>query len=323
MLRWMQANGRPVEARLAAADLGYLPLHEPDRPIPLLNAIAFVREAGRLEGPDIGCRVVSATSILELAMLGRVALGMRTPREALLRVAAALPHHCTHEHIAVTAAAGGALVREVWSLPIDPATLHVIQGYVAALIRALCGMAEARDPLLARVEMVPHPEAGLDHLRRWLGPGLRPAASRTLSVLVADAVADRPFRVTSRDRAAAAEAPDWPMLRGDGTLAGSARAVVAAMLDSGTPSVERLAEAAGMSVRTLQRRLADEGSSFSRLLEGVRRDAALEGLAGGGSLGELAATLGYARQSALTRSVRRWTGRAPSLLRGRGAAGGG
>ena len=101
-----------------------------------------------------------------------------------------------------------------------------------------------------------------------------------------------------------------------GELGTAMRETVAAMLESGMPSAGRLAAASGLSLRTLQRRLAAEGTSFSALLEDVRREQALERLAAGvGSLADLSASLGYKRQSALTRAVRRWTGRPPSRTR--------
>jgi AraC-like DNA-binding protein len=316
MVRWMQANGRPVRPRLEDADLGYLLHLDPNRPVPLLNGLAFLRDLGRREGPDIGCRMVAATSVLELAMLGKVALGAPRPREALQRLSAALPHHCTHEHVTATAVPVGVLVRDAWSLPLDDEVAHLIQQYVAAVVKALCGMTGARRQLLARVEIVPHPEAGLEHLRPWFGAALVPARSRSLAVTIDAAVVDRPFVVVGRDRIAGIDLADWPVLRGDGSLSGSVREVVSAMLEDGKPTVERLAVASGLSVRTLQRRLSDEGTSFSQILDSVRRDAALSALADpGNTLADLAVTLAYAQQSALTRSVRRWTGLAPSLMR--------
>jgi AraC-like DNA-binding protein len=98
------------------------------------------------------------------------------------------------------------------------------------------------------------------------------------------------------------------------------RTIVAAMLDEGTPPASRVAAASSMSLRTLQRRLADEGTSFSALLDDVRRERAVAHLsAGSGSLHDLATSLGYKRQSALTRAVRRWTGCIPSHF-GRGGS---
>lgn len=102
----------------------------------------------------------------------------------------------------------------------------------------------------------------------------------------------------------------------DGTVAGSARAIMSVMIEAETPTVEGLALAAGLSIRTFQRRLSEEGVSFSGLLEDVRRDAALEGIkAPRDPLTQVALSVGYSRQSALTRAVRRWTGRSPSHLR--------
>jgi AraC-like DNA-binding protein len=317
-VRWMFENGRPVDQRLEAAGLASLPLQDPDQPIPVFSAATLLREMARQEGPDIGCRVVSSASILELATLGRVALGARTPREALSRIATVLPHHCTHEHITLTRTSGGTAVRELLALPLDVETLHVSQQYIAALIRTICDMADAQGPAPIRIEIVQHPQAGLGHLARWLGPNVVAATTPALIVTIRDAVLDKPFPVRARDHAAALPPAGWHQLRGDGSLAGSARVILTTMLGEGAPTVDQLAAAAGTSVRTLQRRLGQEGTSFSALLEDVRRTVALQELsARGPSVGEIAAKLGYARQASLTRAVRRWTGKPPREQRPR------
>ena len=139
--------------------------------------------------------------------------------------------------------------------------------------------------------MIPHPTAGLDHLRPWFGAALVPAKDCSLTLRIDAAVAERPFRSVARDRMTGPPPPDWRTLRGDGSLAGSAQVVVAAMLEEGMPTAERLAAAAGLSLRSLQRHLAEEGTSFTTLLEGVRREAALRQIVTAeGSLGDLSAT---------------------------------
>ena len=102
----------------------------------------------------------------------------------------------------------------------------------------------------------------------------------------------------------------------DQVIVDEARAFIEATLNNdGVPSASELAVASGLSLRTLQRRLAQGGTSYSALLEAVRRDVALARLgAGGGTLGDLSAHLGYKRQSTLTRAVRRWTGQPPKHL---------
>jgi AraC-like DNA-binding protein len=317
-LRWMQANGRPIEARLRAVDLGYFPHESPDLPIPLMPVIAFAAAASREDGADLPCRVVSAASVQDLGPIGRLALGAGTVREALVRVATALPHHVTHDVITVRPVAGGVLVRAAMPLRIDGETRNFVQQYVAALLQALCLHSGAALPVFERVALVPHPIHGLEHLRPWFGGSIEPSRDGGLEILIPARVADRQLRAGVPERPAARGGAMPSPLRGDGSLAASARVVVGAMLADGQPTVERLAAAAGVSVRTLQRRLGEEGTSFSRLLEAVRRDLALAGLAKGGlTAGEVASALGYAQQSSLTRAVRRWTGSSPRRMAGK------
>jgi AraC-like DNA-binding protein len=63
----------------------------------------------------------------------------------------------------------------------------------------------------------------------------------------------------------------------------------------------------GISVRTLQRRLGEEGGSYSSVLDGLRRDVAGELLGKGSqSAADIAFLLGYSEPSAFHRAVRRW-----------------
>ena len=98
-LHWLADEGVSIERALAKVDLSLSPITHPFRPIPLAHAAALLRNAAREHGPDLPCRIVSKTSSLEVAMLGRVALGARTPGEALARIVAALPYYCSHEQV--------------------------------------------------------------------------------------------------------------------------------------------------------------------------------------------------------------------------------
>jgi AraC-like DNA-binding protein len=318
-VHWMQANRQPADGRLREVDLGYVLKGDATTPIPLAHAIAFLRNASRAEGPDFACRIVSGSSVRELGMIGEVALGAASVRQALFRVAVALPYHLTHGSISVHSIGAGVLVREAWGMRIDGEDLHMAQQYVAALMQALCAQAGAPLPVFGRVALVPHPVHGLSHLGRHFGAAIEASPDRSLELFVPESVADRALRISDREGPAPGlETPPSP-LRGDGTLGTSVRTVMAAMLSDGTPTLERIATAAGVSVRTLQRRLADEATSFSTLMDTVRRDRALEDLKGGDrSAREIAGALGYREQSSLTRAVRRWTGKPPrSLVRTR------
>jgi AraC-like DNA-binding protein len=71
-----------------------------------------------------------------------------------------------------------------------------------------------------------------------------------------------------------------------------------------------------VSRRTLSRRLAAEGASFSRILDDVRREFACALLQDRSfSVADLAFFLDYSEPAAFNRSFRRWTGRTPREFR--------
>jgi AraC-like DNA-binding protein len=319
-LQWMRANGLPVDGPLRAVDLPELLGEDADRPVALASVLAFAHALARRTGADIGCRVVSETSIAHLGSLGHVMLGARTPREALTRLTAVMNRHCTHEWFALVPTRDGVFFRERITLGMDAEIRHVQHQYVASLVRTLCAATGYKGEPFGRVELAPHPAAGVDHLRRWLGPDLAPARGQTLSIFVPSAVIDRPFPRRTREHA---PAPDiWTAIRGDGSYAGTAQVVVDAMLDDGEPAVQRLAAASGASLRTVQRRLEAEGTSFTRLLDDARRARALRELVSGLTpIGEIGVQLGYAGRPAFTRAVRRWTSTSPKSLRTEGPIG--
>lgn len=87
------------------------------------------------------------------------------------------------------------------------------------------------------------------------------------------------------------------------------------------PSLEIAARLLGMTPRTLHRRLVDEGTSFSDLLDAVRHQLAIEFLRSGRvSLKEMTFRLGYQDMANFRRAFKRWEGCAPSEFADREAA---
>jgi AraC-like DNA-binding protein len=77
----------------------------------------------------------------------------------------------------------------------------------------------------------------------------------------------------------------------------------------------RVARLLGLSVRTLQRRLASSGRTWTDVVDSVRRDEAVRLLASPAPIVEIAARLGYREQTSFTRAFRRWTGSTPANWR--------
>jgi AraC-like DNA-binding protein len=316
VVRWLEANRHSAQRRLDAVDLGYWFNLEPEDPMPLANAITLLRNCAREFGPDFGCQVVGQSSVAELAFVGRIALGARTPFEALQRISAVVKQHCSHETILVDRTDTGARMTQSIQLRLDTESLHAVHVLLCAMIQQLCLFTGLHAPVLARLEMVAHPEIGVNHLRRWFGDVVVAGDKPRIIIDVNAEVADRPFKIIAKDRMPRLMQLNIPSLAEDASLAGSIRPLIGVLLHEGEPSIDRLAASGLMSVRTLQRRLSEEGTNYSAELETVRKTLALKLLGTEtAAIGDISERLGYSSPAALSRAVRRLTGAPPSKVR--------
>lgn len=93
-------------------------------------------------------------------------------------------------------------------------------------------------------------------------------------------------------------------------------AVIVDMLPSGGVADEKVAGILNMSVRSLQRRLKEVGTTFRTILDITRKDLASTYVRDPDiELAEVAFLLGFSDQSAFSRAFKRWTGNPPSAIR--------
>jgi AraC-like DNA-binding protein len=92
------------------------------------------------------------------------------------------------------------------------------------------------------------------------------------------------------------------------------RAILGALPDGAL--VPDVARALHMSARTLQRKLAEEGTTYREALDTVRRDLACRYLGDRTlSISEVAMLLGFSEKSSFHRAFERWTGESPGRWR--------
>jgi AraC-like DNA-binding protein len=91
---------------------------------------------------------------------------------------------------------------------------------------------------------------------------------------------------------------------------------IALLMPHGKAHISEVARKLGIGQRTLARRLASEGLTFSGVLQGLRCELAKRHLSDDDlSISKIAWLLGYQDVSAFTNAFRRWTGRAPRAIR--------
>ena len=99
------------------------------------------------------------------------------------------------------------------------------------------------------------------------------------------------------------------------------RQLIIERLPAGTATIDAIAGELNISTKTLERRLARCGESFSALLDGTRRQAVEHYLAETDMrLSQAAYMAGYTDPAALVRAFKRWTGVTPKQFRDRSRA---
>jgi AraC-like DNA-binding protein len=96
------------------------------------------------------------------------------------------------------------------------------------------------------------------------------------------------------------------------------RRLIIERLPTGSAGIGAIAGQLGMSSKTLERRLAEKGESFSALLDWTRFNAVTHYLRDSDMrLTQVAYLVGFTESAALVRAFKRWTGETPSRFRER------
>jgi AraC-like DNA-binding protein len=319
---YMRSRGADAGEALRRAGLEPGDLTDPDRRVPLIRYLELLEIcADLLADPQFGLKFGARYEPRHAGVVGNVALASRTVGEAFEAIGRYLP-------TMVDATVHGVEVSDgivfVYSYYIDPLMMSYRQkadwaiAFACNLMRVGLGdprwtPREVLLPQLAdetpaqrrtRAEImgdnirVGHPWAGL---RFDAGLLERPMAT-------ADAMIESLMRHYGDLRLAA-----LPEQSGE---IEQLRREIARLLVKGENGIEHVAKATGTSVRTLQRRLKDDGVNYSDLQDDVRKTLALNLLESETlALAEIAFSLGYSEVSAFNHAFRRWVGQSPGDYR--------
>jgi AraC-like DNA-binding protein len=181
------------------------------------------------------------------------------------------------------------------------------------LCRAICG--DAFHPL--RVRMQRARPACAEEFETFFRAPIEYDAPDNAVVFDATAL-DQPLPTGNIELASASEQVivDYLAHLDRTEIAMQVKAKLTEMLPSGRVGARQVAEALHVSVRSLQRKLADKGTSFAQLLEDTRRELARQYVSNSRlSVGEITYLLGFSDPANFTRAFRRWTGQSPSAFR--------
>jgi AraC-like DNA-binding protein len=309
------------EILMAAAAVTEADLRDPDRHLPLAAEITLWQVlAQHISDPAFGVRSGAALRIRQLGLLGYVVCFSPTLRDGLRRVqrygrvfTAAVEFVFEESRPQVALAVCHPALGAGQSLAQDYRLAAVVQ-----VSREITGI----DIVPAEVSFTyPQPWSTITHRQFFRCPIHFDAP--TARIVFREADLDRPLVRADETLAGYlskyAELALNVLVQGE-TVRHTVRAVIWSLLGDGTPALERVADALGMPPRTLQRRLAAEGTSLHAEIEEIRKTMALAALRDRStSIEDVSILLGYADPSTFFRSFKRWTGTTPRRFRNEAA----
>jgi len=265
--------------------------------------------------PAAAIRMVTQLDSATLPPASFVAFIARDFRDGLHRLAR-FKQLCTLERVGVTEAGDTCTVTVDWlRTQAPPPTLLVDAAFATFVELGRRGSGVHIIPL--SVELA-RPQGGQHGLADFFGCAVRFGAER--NALVFDAVdLGRPFPSHNPEllemlnpalNAALAEASAPP------TISLQVKSALKRILASGRPEMVEVAREMGMSERTLQRRITEEGTSFRQLMLETRQEVVRHLLVEPSiEIEEIACLLGYEDTNSFYRAFRAWEGTTPARWR--------
>jgi AraC-like DNA-binding protein len=315
------ARGGARHEIIAASGLTTAQLEAPEGPVPMPAVFAAWERAMRLLGdPSFPVFYAQQFVVERYPLLGFALLTAPTVREAFARVM---------RFSAIVTTSGRWSMREegdrvtlVWLREGTRTLGHRVanEAVLAEAVRALRQMLAADVRVQARFRHAGPPSSRAHD--EFFGARVRWGADEDALELPRALLDEKPrfanlamagyFDAQAEERLAA--------LRRSETVRDATARLVGELLVGGEPALGAVARQMGMGERSLRRALADEGTSFRRLVDEVRLERAQALLAQGEhGLAEIAFALGFSEHAAFTRAFKRWTGKSPQQSRQDGA----
>ena len=324
--RLLEALKIDAEALFVRNGLDPSLIHESRTRYPFeLICAAWVETANITGKQSIGLEAAKYYSPLDLNALGVTFLSSSTLAEALQRM---VRHECVlNSSLEFTIVETEDRVDFSCEEPaVDGEAKAIIEDIRTSVVLDLCrtGLTHSLDPILDPIEVAftyPEPEDTGDHFGLFRCPLVFGQDQSRISFKLADA--QRPFTNAGRELAIANDHILDSMLKdlsSSDLITRVKRAIIDA-LPSGAPDQSDIAKLIFVSNRTLQRKLADEGTNFRTLLLEVRRELAERYITDNSlPLAEISYMLGFSDTSSFSRAFKRWTGDSPNVFRSNSAA---
>jgi len=310
----LEALGVDVERLLRQIGVLRSRFQGPRAQVTVGEFLAFWRMAQALGAPDLGIRLGSNVQAHQLDIASMAAIHSRNLGEALDKLERYKRVSCG-PHLWVESGRGVARIGVRWELSDEELPPLLMDGmFASVLTHARRGTGTGVVPL--RVELT-RPPAHADVLSRFFRSPVRFGAPVDVLVLEAELLS-RPFVTHNPDLLAVMLPGLEAELRAgaSSSIADDVRTLLGRGMTGERPSITKVAAQLGTSPRSLQRRLAELGTSYQSLLDEVRQRVARHLLGEAGLVpAEVGFLLGYEELNSFSRAFQAWEGVTPERWR--------
>lgn len=315
-LELLREHGVDVDRTLAEFGLDEAYLEDPDNTIPYAIMGLFSRRCAQLTRiPHFGLLVGRRLNASMLGPVGFLVGSAPNVRSALHELARHFHLHNPNATVDVVEDDAFVALRFTLLLPRMDGWEHILNGAIGTafnLVRKLCGPGWKA----AEVRLAHERPANVAPYREFFGANVQFDADESSVVFARKwldapvATADPMLHIAMAKRVRELE------LKKNEDLVSQVRRMLPSLIAARTGSIGIVANLLGLSVRTLNRRLAEECTTFVRLRDEARHTAACQLLERTRlQASEISDRLGYANPSAFTRAFERWSGKGPAEWR--------
>jgi AraC-like DNA-binding protein len=309
--------GGDPDALLRKVHLRRRDLEDATALIPYATVVHLLATAAEeLECSDIGLRLSQRQSIDIMGPVAVIARNSKTVGDALDSIFKYMSYYCTAVAPAlVPANPGNVFFTLDYAVPDTPRHRQKVELSLAVMNEVMRLLTHGR--FVAESVLFRHEQAMPAAVyRKYFRTRVRFDEPRDALLFKSDILA-RPLNQADPSlRAVVADFVERAINTQPSDLASQVSILIEKLLPTMRCNLSMVADKLGCHERTIQRRLAQQGTSFEDLLDEVRRRRAGIYLAERSiPMVQIAGMLGYAEQSSLTRACQRWFGHTPRARR--------
>ena len=321
IIKFLRKIGTPIELHLNSAKIPLLALEDPETLVPLPMLLEFIGKTAKAEGiENLGIGVGKAARITETGMFGQLISQSLNVYDVVRRVCQLSSHAMSKngEQFWLEEAE-----ENIWFCQKFVSPLHLSLGFDHSVYYSLALMLDCLRLALGYTWQPPDIYLTTSPYREFaeklnVGNTRLHYQKPFNAICVPRRLLSSPVHHSRRTKVTPHQLSlqEWESTAPALDFVESLEQTLKTLLLEKYPTIDIVAEASGLSIRTLQRYLSRHNLTYSQLMDQVRYELALPLLNNPDvQLIEIAYTLGFSDPANFSHAFRRWTGMSPRKFR--------